>query len=157
MRAWPSLKLLAGVAIALTATLSIRAVAGEQLHTPILIPNVQEPEEMRVAPFPLPNTGLTAGGRVLGKAITNGKNGQAMLPAISRVIASAKGESDAPGPYQLFRFELNCNAEQIRVLGWATYDASGSLVRSSEGGGRWGSVMPDTLGEVLEHGACGSS
>jgi tetratricopeptide (TPR) repeat protein len=71
-------------------------------------------------------------------------------------IKEAKGESDAPGPYQIFRFELNCNAGQLRVMAWATYDASGSLIRSSEGAGRWGSVMPDTLGEVLEHGACGN-
>src|SRR5262249_39365353 len=72
-------------------------------------------------------------------------------------IKEAQGESDAPGPYKLFRFELNCKAEQLRVLAWAAYDASGSLVRSGEGGGKWGSVMPDTLGDVLEHGACGHS
>jgi tetratricopeptide (TPR) repeat protein len=72
-------------------------------------------------------------------------------------IKEAQSESDAPGPYQLFRFELNCGAEQLRTLSWAEYDASGNVVRSGEGGGRWGSVMPDTLGEILEHGACGKS
>jgi hypothetical protein len=41
--------LLAGTVIVLTATLSVRAV--EVDRTPILIPNIQEPEEMRVAPF----------------------------------------------------------------------------------------------------------
>ena len=51
MRSGPSLKLLAGIAV--TATLSGRAVAVEQPRTPILIPNIQEPEEMRVAPFPM--------------------------------------------------------------------------------------------------------
>ena len=51
-----SLKLLAGIAIALTATLSIRAVAVGQPRTPILIPNIEEPEEMRVAPFPMRST-----------------------------------------------------------------------------------------------------
>jgi tetratricopeptide (TPR) repeat protein len=72
-------------------------------------------------------------------------------------IKEAQGESDAAGPYRLFRFELNCNAEQIRTLSWAEYDTSGSVVRSGEGEGRWGSVMPDTLGEVLEHDACGNN
>ena len=81
-------ELLAGLAIVLTATLSIRAVAGEQPRAPILIPNVQEPEEMRVAPFPKNNTVLTPADRMLGEAITNGKNAQAMLPALNRVIAS---------------------------------------------------------------------
>jgi hypothetical protein len=46
--------LLAGLAIVLTATLSVRAVAVEQARTPILITNIQEPQEMRVAPFPVP-------------------------------------------------------------------------------------------------------
>ena len=48
------LKLSAGIAI-VTAMLSIQAVAVEQPHTPILIPNIQEPEEMQVAPFPMRN------------------------------------------------------------------------------------------------------
>jgi tetratricopeptide (TPR) repeat protein len=69
-------------------------------------------------------------------------------------IKEANGESDAPGPYKLFRFELNCNAEQIRTLSLAEYDISGNLIRSGEGG-RWGGIVPDTLGEILEHGACG--
>jgi tetratricopeptide (TPR) repeat protein len=71
-------------------------------------------------------------------------------------IKEAPGESDAPGPYKLFRFELNCSAEQIRTLSWAEYDASGNLIRSGEGG-RWRGVVPDTLGEILEHGTCGNS
>jgi hypothetical protein len=71
-------------------------------------------------------------------------------------IKEAHGEGDTPGPYKLFRFELNCNAEQIRTLSWAEYDASGNLIRSGEGG-RWASVVPDTLGEILNHGACRTS
>jgi tetratricopeptide (TPR) repeat protein len=71
-------------------------------------------------------------------------------------IKQANGEKDAPGPYKAFRFELNCGAEQIRTLAWAEYDASGTLVRSGQGG-RWGSIYPNTLGEVLEHGSCGTA
>jgi len=71
-------------------------------------------------------------------------------------IKQANGERDAPGPYKAFRFELNCGAEQIRTLAWAEYDASGTLVKSGQGG-RWGGVYPNTLGEILAQGACGTS
>jgi hypothetical protein len=71
-------------------------------------------------------------------------------------IKEANGEGDAPGPYKLFRIELNCGAEQIRTLSWAEYGASGNLARSGEGG-RWGNILPDTLGEALEHGVCSSA
>jgi tetratricopeptide (TPR) repeat protein len=68
--------------------LSTRAVAAEQPRAPILIPNVQEPEEMRVAPLPKNNTVLTPADRMLGEAISNGKNVQEILPALNRIIAS---------------------------------------------------------------------
>jgi tetratricopeptide (TPR) repeat protein len=68
-------------------------------------------------------------------------------------IKQAHGANDARGPYELYRFELNCSAEKVRTLSWAEYNASGTLVKSGEGG-RWGSIWPNTLGEILEHGAC---
>jgi tetratricopeptide (TPR) repeat protein len=61
--------------------------------------------------------------------------------------------NDVPGPYALYRFELNCSAEKIRALSWAEYDASGTLKKSGEGG-RWGSIWPATLGKILQDGAC---
>jgi tetratricopeptide (TPR) repeat protein len=61
-------KLLAGIAIVLTATLS-SAVAVEQPHTPILIPNIQEPEGMRVAPFPMDDIVSTPADRLLEEAV----------------------------------------------------------------------------------------
>ena len=68
----PSLKRLAGIAIVLTATLS-NAVAGEEPRTSILIPNIQEPEEMRVAPFPMRNIVPAPDDRMLGEAIEAGR------------------------------------------------------------------------------------
>jgi hypothetical protein len=68
----------------------------------------------------------------------------------------AHGGNDARGPYEAIRFELNCSAEKIRTLSWAEYDASGILVKSGEGG-RWGSIWPETLGKILEDGACRNS
>ena len=70
-------------------------------------------------------------------------------------IKQDHGVNDTSGPYELYRFELNCSAEKIRTLSWAEYGASGSLVKSGEGG-RWGSIWPVTLGKILEDGACGN-
>ena len=52
-------------------------------------------------------------------------------------IKQAHKGNDVPGPYELYRFELNCSGEKIRALSWAEYDASGTLKKSGEGG-RWG-------------------
>src|SRR5215470_16216564 len=71
-------KLLAGIAIVFTATLSIRAV--EQPRIPILIPNIQEPEEMRVAPFPTPDSVSTPADRVLEEMV---QAGQAKMLSLS--------------------------------------------------------------------------
>jgi hypothetical protein len=84
------------------------------------------------------------------------KSFEARNGSVKLWIKDGNGENDTRGPYKLFRFELNCSAEQIRTLSWAEYDETGNVARTGEGG-RWGSVMPDTLGETLEHGACGSS
>src|SRR5262249_53957413 len=66
MRSGPSLKLLAGIAV--TATLSGRAVAVEQPRPPTIIPNIQDREEMRVALFQM-RVVSTSGDRVLEKTI----------------------------------------------------------------------------------------
>jgi tetratricopeptide (TPR) repeat protein len=68
-------------------------------------------------------------------------------------IKQARGASEAVGPYELQRFEINCGARQMRTVSLATYDASGNLVGSREGG-RWTSIIPDTVGETLYSGAC---
>jgi hypothetical protein len=68
-------------------------------------------------------------------------------------VKNARGASDAIGPYELRRFELNCGARQIRTLSVANYDASGDIVGSREGG-RWASILPDSIGETLHSGAC---
>jgi tetratricopeptide (TPR) repeat protein len=68
-------------------------------------------------------------------------------------IKQSRAASNDDGPHQLLQFELNCRARQIRTLSLANYDASGSLVGSREGG-RWASIVPDTIGETLYNGAC---
>jgi tetratricopeptide (TPR) repeat protein len=71
-------------------------------------------------------------------------------------MKQSRAASDADGPYELRQFELNCGARQIRTLSFANYDASGNLVGSREGG-RWASIIPDTVGETLYNGACRSN
>jgi tetratricopeptide (TPR) repeat protein len=68
-------------------------------------------------------------------------------------IKQSRGASSDDGPYELRRFELNCGASQIRTLSTANYDALGNLVGSREGG-RWASIIPDTIGETFYSGAC---
>jgi hypothetical protein len=62
-------------------------------------------------------------------------------------IKRASGSSEA-GPYSLKQYELNCDARQIRFASLTNCDASGNFTGSSAGD-KWGSVVPDTLGEAL--------
>jgi tetratricopeptide (TPR) repeat protein len=61
------------------------------------------------------------------------------------------GENE--GPYKVSRFELNCRANQLRTLSFANYDAGGQIIGSG-GGGRWVSIFPESIGEMLHNGAC---
>ena len=70
----------------LTATPFSSAVAAEQPRTPILIPNIQEPQEMRVAPFPVRNTAPTAADSALEEKILAG---QAKMRALSLYEATS--------------------------------------------------------------------
>lgn len=63
------------------------------------------------------------------------------------------GDNDSTGPYTILRFEMNCKGSQIRTLALAKYNESGELVGSREGG-RWESIVPDTLGEALNNAVC---
>jgi hypothetical protein len=73
---------LAAIAIVLSTTMSFRAVAVEQLRAPILIPNIQEPEEMRVAPFPT---------RV--STLTDGLLEEAMQAALAKMLSGSPYEA----------------------------------------------------------------
>jgi hypothetical protein len=71
-------------------------VAAENvLHDPILIPGVQEPEEMRVEPIPVEV--LTPPERMLGNAmqqVGSNSNPAALLPALARILAKYPDYSD---------------------------------------------------------------
>jgi tetratricopeptide (TPR) repeat protein len=57
-------------------------IAGHAIAAPILVPGVQEPEEMRIGPFPIPT--LTAPERMVGEALGNPTT---LLPALNRILA----------------------------------------------------------------------
>jgi tetratricopeptide (TPR) repeat protein len=60
----------------------------------------------------------------------------------------------ADGPYSLEQFELNCPSRQIRSVSFADYTTSGKLIGTRDSG-KWGSVLPESFGEMLYNGACG--
>lgn len=71
-------------------------------------------------------------------------------------IKQTSGSNDVAAPYSVQQFELNCTARQIHVVSLASYDAAGNFIGSREGG-KWESVVPDTLGEMLFGGVCKSN
>jgi hypothetical protein len=71
-------------------------------------------------------------------------------------IKQARGSNYVAGPYSVQEYELNCGARQIRTVAFSNYDASGNVTESREGG-KWESVVPDTMGETLLSGGCRSN
>jgi tetratricopeptide (TPR) repeat protein len=69
-----------------------------------------------------------------------------------KVVQGSGGDLE---PYSLGQYELDCSKHQIRVNAIADYEASGEP-KASRQGGRWESVIPETLGEIMYNGACRS-
>jgi tetratricopeptide (TPR) repeat protein len=65
-----------------------------------------------------------------------------------------KQARDENSPYSVQQFELNCGARRIHMISSASYDDTGNLTGSHEGGGGWAAIVPDTLGETLYDGVC---
>jgi hypothetical protein len=68
----------------------------EQSRQPILISGIQEPEEMRVEPFPSTKGDLTAPERMLGEALQKSDNSKpaTLLPALNTILAQYPDFSD---------------------------------------------------------------
>jgi hypothetical protein len=82
---------------ALTGALPVQTIAAEeQRREPILIPGVQEPDEMRVEPFPVNNVVLTAPELMLGEAMESADKNDpaALLPALNQILAKYPDYSD---------------------------------------------------------------
>jgi hypothetical protein len=72
-------------------------------------------------------------------------------PFIKVWIKQSPRSGGDESPYNVLGVELNCRANQIRTVSSANYDAGGQIIGSREGG-RWGSVFPETMGEMLYNG-----
>lgn len=85
--------LFAGIAVAATAMFILKGTAVDTFRRgPILIPGVQEPEEMRVEPFPTNKVELTAPEKELAKATNDFSktNLPELLPALARIHSIAR-------------------------------------------------------------------
>jgi tetratricopeptide (TPR) repeat protein len=57
---------------------------------------------------------------------------------------------------QTVQYELDCKARRINGASTVTYDSKGNVLSSSEVSSAWQRVIPDTIGEHIYNGACGS-
>jgi hypothetical protein len=80
-----------------TCVTPAQADAGQNHRQPILISGVQEPDEMRVEPFPAANYVPTAPEQMLADAMKSvGSNKpEALLPALNQLLAKYPDFSDA--------------------------------------------------------------
>lgn len=68
-------------------------------------------------------------------------------------IKQSQGALDVTAPYSVHQYELNCTTRQIRSISSASYDGGGNVIGASEGG-KWESIVPDSLAENLFDGSC---
>jgi hypothetical protein len=57
---------------------------------------------------------------------------------------------------QTLEYELDCKTKRMNGASTVTYDSSRKVLTSSEVSGGWQRVIPDTIGEQIYTGACGS-
>lgn len=57
---------------------------------------------------------------------------------------------------QTIEYELDCKTRRMNGTSTVTYDFSGKVLSSSEVSSGWQRVIPDTIGEQIYNGACGS-
>jgi len=96
--------LIAGVMCAMGTVVA----AAEQARQPILIPGIQEPEEMRVEPLPINKVELTAPERELAEAMSKFSKVSLveMLPALDRILAKYPDFADG----YVFRIGAVCKS-----------------------------------------------
>jgi tetratricopeptide (TPR) repeat protein len=57
---------------------------------------------------------------------------------------------------QTVEYELDCKTRHMNVASTVTYDSNGTVLTSSEVSNGWQRIIPDTIGEQIYNGACGS-
>ena len=71
----------------------------------------------------------------------------------SRIWIKTVGKKET----QTIGYEIDCKGRRLSSSSEATYDSGGKLVHSSDLGGGWQQIIPDTIGEQLYSGACSST
>jgi hypothetical protein len=123
-----------------TGALPVQTIAAEeQRREPILIPGIQEPEEMRVEPFPVNNVVLTAPELMLGEAMENFDKSDlaALLPALNQILAKYPDFSDG----HIMRAAVLCEGND-RVAIMADLDRALKFIDTSRTG-------KDSIGSLL--------
>jgi tetratricopeptide (TPR) repeat protein len=118
---------------ALTGFLSVQSIAAEeQRRTPSLIAGVQEPDEMRVEPFPTNKLDLAAPERMLGEALQNSDKSKpaSLLPALNRILEQYLDFSDG---YIMRAFSL-CESGNDRAAITADLDRALKSIAHSRTG-----------------------
>lgn len=116
-------------ALVFAATSALTNPTATAQQSPVLIPGVLEPEEMRVEPLPIKKIELTAPERMLGDALKASDNSKpsTLLPALNQILAQYPDFSDG---YVMRAFAL-CDAGNDRAaisadVGRALKSVSGS-------------------------------
>ena len=91
MRHLVQLRICSFVITILSASLSSGPAAVKAMAAPVLISEVNEPDEMRVEPFSLTNSVLTAPQQMLADAMKSVGNSKpaALLPALNQILAKS--------------------------------------------------------------------
>ena len=58
---------------------------------------------------------------------------------------------------QIVEYELDCKTRRMNGASTVTYDSNGKVLSSPEVSSGWQRVIPDTIGEQIYNGACGSA
>jgi tetratricopeptide (TPR) repeat protein len=61
------------------------------------------------------------------------------------------------GSYTVQSYDLECKTKRISQTSIVAYDAGGKILTSSESGGGWERIVPDTMGERFYDGLCRSN
>jgi tetratricopeptide (TPR) repeat protein len=99
--------LIVGAICALLGSIAVQALAA-----PILIPGIQEPEEMRVEPFASKKVDLTPPQRMLGDVLSGYNKPADWLPALNRLIAQYP---EYPDPY-ILRLATLCEGNDAAAV-----------------------------------------
>jgi tetratricopeptide (TPR) repeat protein len=134
------------IVLGLAALFGNRAYITHVQAEPILISGVQEPDEMRVEPFPRSNSALTPAEQMLGDAMKSvGSKPDALLPSLNQILAKYPDFSDG----YLMRLGALCEGNDLAGISSDINNALKYLATSRVGNTSQGSLL--SMRAKLEH------